>query len=168
MAPGKDRIKNTYSFKYHNENPKGYVNEGDCVTRAFACAFNTPWEVIMTEQWAFGILNGRALSCENVINMVAERHDYIRMKQPKQRDGTKYDPAEFCQICGRAGCKDPIVLHLSHHLVTIKRCNEGHYKVFDTWDSSHYSRVGYYFVTAHDEKKLRKFFSLSVNSDYLF
>ena len=123
-------------------------------TRAFACAFKIPWEVIATEQWAFAILNGRAMVCEKVIGMIAERHDYIRMKQPKWWDGTKCDPAEFCEICDNAGCKDPIVLHLSRHLVTIKRGGEGHYKVFDTWNSSHYSKVGYYYVSTHDEKKL--------------
>ena len=58
------------------------------------------------------------------------------------------------EICDNAGCKDPIVLHLSRHLVTIKRGGEGHYKVFDTWNSSHYSKVGYYYVSTHDEKKL--------------
>ena len=163
MAPGQRRIQNTYRYEYHNENPQGYVTEGDCVTRAFALAFETSWEVILTEQWAFAILNGRAMTCEKVIDMIAERHDYNRMKQPKRWDGTKFDSAEFCEICDQAGCKDPIVLHLSHHLITIKLGKERHYKVFDTWNSSHYSKVGYYYVSSHDEKKLQKAF-LTISS----
>ena len=154
MAPGLRRTRNTPRYQYYNANPRGYVREGDCVTRAFALAFNEPWEVILTEQWAFGLLNGRAMSCQHVVDMVANKHGYIRMKQPKKPDGTKYTPADFCALCDKIGCEDPIVLHLSRHLVTIKRCDEdGVYKVHDTWNSSWYGRVGYFYVSPKDREK---------------
>ena len=159
MAPGKKRLQNTYRYEYHNENPKGYVSEGDCVTRALACAFKVSWEVITTEQWAFALKNARALSCDKVIEMVIEHHDYIQMKQPLRDDSTKFTPAEFCAICDAAGCKNPIILRLPHHLVTIKRSKEGQYKVFDTFDCSQYGRVGNYYVSSRDKKRLTDYFS---------
>jgi len=129
------KYPNTSTFEYYNANPKNRIT-GDCVFRAICTALEQTWEETVMEMAELSCKNGYALNDTKGIEKYMEYKGWIKMKQPKKNDGSKYTGKEFCKIF-----KGTCVANIGgHHTVCIKNGN-----VYDIWDSTG-KCVGNYWV----------------------
>ena len=147
-----DYRRSNNHFEFYNTNPKGYVREGDCITRAIAAVLDEPWGNILTEQWFFSLLHSRALGSKIVEDLIMKKHGYIKVAEPKRPNGSKYTVKELCYRLNRNGYKKPVLVKVSHHLTAL-RIKDGIYKIHDTWDCGNMFVLCYY-VSADEEYKL--------------
>lgn len=135
--------KNTDTFIYYTLNPKG-KSTGDCVIRALGLALDKDWDTILDELVEFSHKYKLMINDPSLYNKYLVANGYVKLKQPKQDDNTKYTGKEFCrEFYGKLkGLK--IVAHLgTHHTVAIV---DG--KVHDTWDSTN-GKVGNIWVPSN-------------------
>ena len=150
-----DKYPNTDTFMYHNENPKNRMT-GDCAYRAVARATGKPWKQVVMEMAELACENGYSPSSKENINRYLQKNGWVKHKQPRKEDNTKYTGREFCEVqkawiidedlCGEEWC-DGIVISRSivanlggNHVVAII---DG--KVNDIWDSTG-KCIGNYWV----------------------
>ena len=119
--------KDTPTFTYRNENPDG-IHTSDCVVRAIAAANGMTWEEVF---------DGLAEVARELHTMPNDRTAYekylkslgwVRRKQMKHADGTKYSGSEFARAMGDRN----IICHIGVHHLT---CIIGG-RVNDIWDCS--------------------------------
>ena len=135
MANRKEKYPDTETFKYYNANPKNRIT-GDCVFRAIALALEQTWEQTVMEMAKLSCENGYALNDTKGIAKYMESKGWIKCKQPRKSDNTKYTGKEFCKFF-RGTCVANIG---GHHTVCIKNG-----KVHDIWDSTDGS-IGNYWI----------------------
>ena len=146
------RYPNTKTFKFINVNPKGRIT-GDCVIRAIATATDTPYNEVVRLAAETTIETGYFLDNRFTSEFLA-RLGWVKCKQPRKADGTKYTGEQFCMaiqkylkdgtpIVGAERISDRMVASIgSHHEVAIV---DG--KVNDIWDSTD-GCIGNYWVKA--------------------
>ena len=118
-----------------NNNPKGRKT-GDCVIRATASATGQTWVEALLEQTDIAVKTGYMVACKENFEKYLSAHGFIKMKQPRKADGTKYEVGEIDKVC-----KDPvIVVSMANHLTVIKDN-----RLEDLWDCRH-KCVGNYWV----------------------
>ena len=61
-------------FLFHNANPKGYLREGDCITRAIATVLNKPWKEIIIEQGNFALKHSRSFGSPVVKDLLMNKY----------------------------------------------------------------------------------------------
>lgn len=137
-------------FLFHNANPKGYLREGDCITRAIATVLNKPWKEIIIEQGNFALQHSRSFGSPVVKDLLMNKYDYIRMPEPHKSSGQKYTVEEFCTWLTTNGFRKPVLVSVSHHMTAVKLI-EGKYRILDTWDCGYMIVHGYY-ISIHDAK----------------
>lgn len=123
----KNKYPETEYFHYININPKNRIT-GDCTFRAIASATGKSWEDVVMEMAQFSIKTGYSINDKKGIEKYLDSIGWIKLKQPKKLDNTKYTGKEYirefnpdCIICTMG----------SHHLTCII---DG--KVNDIWDCS--------------------------------
>lgn len=126
MARMRKIPKDTEAFHFHNENPKGQ-RSSDCVIRAIARATGKTWLAVYDGLSKLARQNYTVLNDPKLYPKYLEQLGWVKHKQPRKLDNTKYTGAEFAKIVGR----DCVVSIGSHHL----SCIVGG-KVNDTWDCS--------------------------------
>lgn len=127
--------KNTKSFTYHNENPHG-IKTTDCVVRALCTALEQDYYDTVMELAKFQCETGYDKSDKKGYSIYLESKGWVKMKQPKKPDGTKYTGKDFGEVY-----KGVCIAHIgSHHVVAIKNG-----VVYDTWDSSE-GCIGNYWI----------------------
>lgn len=125
----------TSSFHYYNANPKNKLG-GDCVVRAIATALNQSWEKTVRELTEVGIEYGYVLNDKNTYEKYLKTKGWVKCKQPRKSDNTKFTGKEFCK-----GLKGTVIAHIGgHHIVAIV---DG--KINDIWDSSD-GCIGNYWI----------------------
>lgn len=140
----------TSTFIWHNENPKGHIT-GDCTIRAIAGAMGISW---------YDVLDGlhetekkHALCDTSAINKYLESNGWIKQKQPRKEDGTKFTGAQFARwlsINYPNGELGNVICSVANHMFCIKPTYHGdgincRYKVHDVWDSTE-KCIGNYWV----------------------
>lgn len=126
-------------FEKVNVNPKGRKT-GDCSTRAIANTVSTSWEEALQLQ------TEEALKCyydptsKQVVERVLEKFGYVKMKQPRKLDGSKYKVNELDQILTEKQMKEGVLVTIANHHTCIKNG-----KIQDSWDCGRKS-VGNYYV----------------------
>lgn len=129
------KYPDTKTFTYYNANPKNRIT-GDCTFRAICTALGQTWEQTVMEMAELSCKTGYALNDTKGIAKYMELKGWIKMKQPRKSDNTKYTGAEFCKIF-----KGTCIANIGgHHIVCIKNG-----KVHDTWDSTD-GCIGNYWV----------------------
>ena len=140
---------NTNYFEYYNANPKK-KHTTDCVIRAICTALNQTYEQTLRDLTELQIKTGYDMSEVKCFGKYLESKGWIKNKQPRKDDNTKYTGNEFCQILNRdiLAVGNNIVANIGgHHIVCIKETSglRGTFKVHDIWDSTS-GCIGNYWI----------------------
>ena len=120
------KYPDTSTFHFYNANPKGKFT-GDCVFRAFALALDQDYNQTVMEMAELMCETGYAMNDKHGEDAYMKRKGWIKHKQPRKSDNTKYTGKEFVKMF-----EGTCVAHIGgHHMVCIKD-----HKVHDTWDST--------------------------------
>lgn len=126
MASRKVKYPDTDTFKYYNANPKGKIT-CDCVARAICTALNEPYKYVLMEMIELSIETGYEYTDKKCIEKYLNKKGWVKNKQPRKSDNTKYTGAEFVKLF-----KGTFIANIGgHHIVCIK---DG--KIHDIWDST--------------------------------
>lgn len=118
--------KNTTTFEYYNANPKG-KKTCDCVVRAICTALDQSYEQTVRELTELWLQTGYHISDVKCYGKYLETKGWIKQKQPRKSDNTKYIGKEFVRIF-----KGTCIANIGgHHTICIKGG-----KVLDIWDSA--------------------------------
>lgn len=135
MASRQQKYPDTDTFKYYNANPKGRIT-CDCVVRAICTALNEPYKYVLMEMMELSIETGYEYTDKKCIDKYLQSKGWVKMKQPRKSNNTKYTGEEFCKTF-----KETCVANIGgHHIVCIKGG-----KVYDIWDSTN-GCIGNYWI----------------------
>lgn len=111
----------TSTFHFHNENPKGR-RTGDCVIRAIARATGDSWEDTLMGLTIVGCEIKSEPAYKDCFDAYLQRKGWIKGKQPRKPDGTKYTVGEWC----REKRPKRMIVNVSNHLTCIidGKCND--------------------------------------------
>lgn len=146
-----NKYPETATFHYYNANPKNKLT-GDCVIRALCVALNEPYEKVYGDLFEFSLKCGYMLNSVECYDKYLKSKGWIKHKQPRKEDNTKFTGAEFCKEigCDIAFLGKSVIANIGgHHVVCIKETPEpfGFHKVWDTWNST-YGCIGNYWTKA--------------------
>ena len=123
-----NKFPDTSTFHFYNANPKNRIT-GDCVIRALCTALEEPYEVIYKELFEFSLKCGYMLNDKKCYDKYLKAKGWVKYKQPRKEDNTKYTGKEFCE---RAREYENYIAKIGgHHIVAIV-----HGRVNDIWDST--------------------------------
>ena len=116
----------TSTFHYYNANPKNRIT-GDCTFRAICTALEQSWEQTVMEMAEMSCRTGYAINDKKGIERYLEEKGWVKHKQPRKADNTKYTGKEFCE---KARAYENYIADIGgHHIVAIVGG-----KVYDIWD----------------------------------
>lgn len=121
------KYPDTATFHYFNANPKNRIT-GDCWCRAICTALEIPYNQVVMEMAELQCKTGYDSS--DLIGRYLESKGWIKHKQPRKSNNTKYTGAEFCKLIAKTN-RRYIANIGGHHIVAIV---DG--KVNDIWDST--------------------------------
>ena len=131
-----EKYPNTSTFHYYNANPKNRIT-GDCIIRAISLATEIPYTTVVRELAELQCETGYA--DPELTDRYLKSKGWIKHKQPRQCDGTKYTGKQFCKEILRYDSEidtgndlHHIIANIGcHHIVAIiAGC------ICDIWDSS--------------------------------
>lgn len=120
----------------YNKNPKQWKHEGDCVIRAIATAESKDWKETYQELVEVGLKHCRVINSKQAYEQMLKKHGWIKWRQPKHVDNTKYTVAE---LIAEYPDKLLIISTRNHLTVAVK----GY--LVDTWNCSN-EYVNNYFT----------------------
>lgn len=123
----------------HNVNPKGRKT-GDCSTRALVGCLGISYDEALKLQVEMALKTYYDLTSRKVIAKVLEKFGYVKMRQPKKVDGTKYCVKEMDRVVGLETLEKGVIVGVANHWVAIKGNN-----YIDTWNSGN-KCVGNYYI----------------------
>lgn len=128
-----EKYPETRTFHYYNANPKGRIT-GDCVIRAICTAMEKPYEEVYRELLEMALETGYSLASKENYGRYLNQNGWVKHKQPRKDDNTKYTGEEFCKEVKEYtfNYPDRIIAHIGgNHVVAIV-----YGKVWDIWDST--------------------------------
>ena len=139
-----DKYPETTSFVYFNKNPKNRIT-GDCWLRAISDGLDEDYNTVLRELCDVHIKTGYDLSENKAVDTYLKSKGWVKCKQPRKDDNTKYTGREFCDwlsINYKDGELGNLICNIGgHHMVAIKPTWHGdgfncRYKVRDIWNST--------------------------------
>jgi hypothetical protein len=136
------KYPNTECFHYHNANPKGKITT-DCVIRAICTVLNKSYNEVLMEMAELQCKTGLDMSENKCIDKYMQQNGWVRVKQPRKEDNTKYTGKEFCRtLMHPIYCEElnipinfeinRVLAHIGgHHIVAIMSG-----QVWDHWNST--------------------------------
>lgn len=118
----------------HNQNPKGRKTS-DCVVRALSFALKVPYEEVLRELFETQLKTGYCLLDKQCYERVLAAHGFVKMKQPRHANGSKYLVREI-DLLTMKRC----VVSMANHLTAA----EGGF-IYDIWDCRN-KTIGNYYV----------------------
>lgn len=128
----------TPTFHYYNANPKNRIT-GDCRIRAISVACDVPYNQVVMDLAKIQCETGYDQCANQGISILMEQYGWIKHKQPRKPDNTKYTGKEFCEKIAVKGQKYFCNIG-GNHEVAIVDC-----KVWDIWNST-YKCIGNYWT----------------------
>jgi hypothetical protein len=126
-------------FLQVNVNPKKHKT-ADCSTRALTSCLNIDYDTALDLQLEEVKKCYYDFTSRQVIERVLKRFGYVKCKQPRKIDNTKYLVKEMDQVLTKEQLKNGVIVNVARHYVVLKDdC------YIDAWDSGHYC-VGNYYV----------------------
>lgn len=134
-----EKYPDTEYFIWHNQNPHNRFTT-DCVIRAISTATKIPYNQVVMEMAEMQCKTGFDMSENTLINRYLKSKGWVKNRQPRKDDGTKYTGKEFCAALWRSkfddvipiGSDRSIIANIGgHHIVAIIN-----WQVWDTWDST--------------------------------
>ena len=122
-----------------NVNPKGHKT-GDCAVRAIVGTLNISYEEAIDRcaYWAKKRCYG--ITDKQTVELVLKEYGYVKMKQPRKIDGTKYTVGEMDKVLSRKQMMQGVLITVANH----HTCITGGV-VQDIWDCRG-KAVGNYYV----------------------
>ena len=129
MASRKEKYPDTKTFHYYNANPKNRIT-GDCRIRAIAVACEVPYNQVVMDLARIQCETGYDQTANQGISILMKEYGWVKHKQPRKTDNTKYTGKEFCKLLADKNTR--YIANIGgHHIVAIVNG-----KVNDTWDST--------------------------------
>lgn len=134
-----ERKNNMLAFSEVNVNPKGHKT-GDCSTRALVGTLGISYEEAINLQAKWAIKKCYGLTAKQTMELVLKEFGYVKMKQPRHSDGSKYMVGELDEIIPWVQREHGVLVTVAnHHTCIIGDC------IQDTWDCR-FKRVGNYYI----------------------
>lgn len=139
-----EKYPETSTFMYYNANPKNRIT-GDCWLRAICTGLEEDYNTVLRELVEIHLQTGYELSSSQAIEKYLTGKGWVKNKQPRKDDNTKYTGQEWCNhlsINDKDGSIGNMICNIGgHHMVAIKPTNHGdgfncRYKVLDIWNST--------------------------------
>lgn len=137
MYIGKE-VKGMIKFELRNENPKNKKTT-DCVVRALTTATGKDYYEVLKELYELTIKTGYFMNEKRLEDKFLEKNNFVKMKQPKKYDGTKYQIGEIDKLVNK---DDVVIVRCAGHLTIVK----GHV-LYDLWDCR-YKTINNYYIKA--------------------
>lgn len=125
-------------FEEVNVNPKGHKT-GDCSTRALVGTLEISYEEAINLQAKWAIKKCYGLTDKQTMELVLKEFGYVKMKQPRRANGTKYLVCELDEITTARQREYGILVTIANHHTCIK--ND---RVQDLWDCRDKTVCNYY------------------------
>ena len=122
-------------FVFYNANPKGRKSVGDCVCRAITKGVDKPYLEVYDSLYRIGRELCSPPNWEDSYEKYLLSNGFVRCKQPRKNDNTRYTVKEFCKMHK----KGRYVLNTTNHLTCVV---DG--QCYDTWNCSE-NVVGVYW-----------------------
>ena len=90
------KFPDTPTFHFYNANPKNKIT-GDCVIRALSTAMGESYETVYRELFEFSLKCGYMLNSKECYDKYLVSKGWIKQKQPRKDNNTKYTGKEFCE-----------------------------------------------------------------------
>lgn len=113
----------------------------DCVVRALAGASGKSYQVVIKELCDIYIKTGYHICDKKCYEKWLEQNGFVKMKQPRKLDNTKYLVGEIDELIGSG---DVAVISLASHLTYVEDD-----AVFDLWDCRK-KTIGNYYIKEFD------------------
>lgn len=123
-----------------NVNPKNKKTT-DCVVRALTEATGKPYADVYMELVQLSLKTGYFINEKRLEDKFLEQNGFIKHKQPKKLDNTKYTIGELDKLVSGLSTKK-VIVRCAHHLA----CISGGALV-DTWDCR-YKTINNYYTKA--------------------
>ena len=122
-------------FELENVNPKNRKT-GDCVIRAITKASGLEYKQVYEMLFNLSLKSGFILNDKKVYEKLLNDLGFVKMKQPRKADNTKYTIGEIDRLIGSGIA----VVSCAHHLTCVKD-----YVCYDLWDCR-YKSIGNYYI----------------------
>lgn len=137
------KYPDTTTFHYHNANPKNKITT-DCVIRALCTGLQMEYNDVVMELARMQCETGFDDGDTQLIDRYLKSKGWVRCKQPRKEDNTKYTGNEFCQRLMHPIYSEELNLYSlpfdAHHIIADLG---GHHivaivsgQVYDTWNST--------------------------------
>lgn len=126
-------------FMEVNVNPKKRKT-GDCSTRALVGTLGINYDEALKLQFEESLKCYYDPTSKQVMERVLKRFGYVKMKQPRKADNTKYQVCEMDKILTPKQMEQGVLITIANHHTCIVRG-----VVCDLWDCR-YKSVGNYYV----------------------
>ena len=126
-------------YEFLNVNPKGRKT-ADCSTRALVGTLGISYDEALKLQMDVSLKTYYDPTSKQVMEKVLEKFGYVKMKQPRKSDGTKYTVSEMDKLLTKKQLAEGVLVTVANHHTCI---TNGH--VQDIWDCR-YKSVGNYYV----------------------
>lgn len=141
------KYPDTRTFHFYNANPKNRMT-ADCNIRAICTALEIPYNQVVMEMAEMQCKTGYDVASRQGIDKYLQGKGWIKHKQPRKWDNTKYTGKEWCLqiqedydwVLNPDKIKNVIANIGGHHIVAII---DG--RVWDTWDSTD-GCIGNYWI----------------------
>ena len=149
--------KDTEYFHQYNANPKN-KDTSDCVIRALTVITGKDWDTIFDELTPYAHKHKCLINNDSAYENYLKDIGYVRMKQPKHADNTKYTGSDLVMFMRDNGFARPVMMSIGpHHVSVICRYSEGiigrgsgrDLKILDTANIS-LRKVGKIWVSKED------------------
>ena len=122
-----------------NVNPKGRKT-GDCSTRALVGTLGISYDEALKLQTEISLKTYYDPTSKQVMEKVLEKFGYVKRRQPRKGDNTKYKVSEMDRILSKKEMEEGVLVTVANHHTCITK---GH--IQDIWDCG-YKTVGNYYV----------------------
>lgn len=126
-------------FKEINVNPK-HRKTGDCSTRAIVGVLGISYDEALKLQTEESLKSYYDPTSKQVMEKVLAKFGFVKMKQPKKYDGTKYEVRELDQLLDKRTLDEGVLVTVANHHTCIK---DGY--IQDTWNCGR-KTVGNYYI----------------------
>ena len=135
-----EKYPDTNVFHYYNRNPRNRITS-DCVVRAISTGLDIPYNEVVMEMALLQCETGYNDRSPELIDRYLKSKGWIKCKQPRKDNNTKYTGREFCMklqhpiYCEELNLPDcnwhRMIANIGgHHIIAIV---EG--MIYDIWDS---------------------------------
>lgn len=126
-------------YRHVNANPK-HRKTGDCSTRALVGTLGISYVEALKLQCEVAINSCYGITDKQTMERILKKFGYVKMKQPRKPDNTKYLVKELDQILSSKEIYEGVFVTIAGHHTCIK---EGY--IQDIWNCGDKS-VGNYYV----------------------